>query len=114
MRRFVWIVAVLVLSVAAILFTVFNAAAVRIDVGLWSGTVPVFAAVLASLFIGFVIGACIAWLAGHERRRRARELVGRNAALVRQIEELRRERPAEAANLIDVSPPHRGRMVAGL
>jgi uncharacterized integral membrane protein len=113
MKRFVWIVAVLALTVAAILFTVFNAAAVQIEIGFWSGLVPVFAIVLVSLFIGFVTGACIAWFAGHERRRRARDLVYRNAALMRQVEELRRDQPTGPANIVDAGPSQRTRLVAG-
>jgi uncharacterized integral membrane protein len=113
MKRFAWIIAVLVLTVAAILFTVFNAAAVAIELGFWSGPVPVFAIVLICVFIGFVTGACIAWLAGHDRRRRARDLAYRNAALTRQIEELRREQPTAPVNVIDAGQPHRAKLVAG-
>jgi uncharacterized integral membrane protein len=113
MKRFAWIIAVLVLTVAAILFTVFNAAAVEIALGFWSGPVPVFAVVLVSLFVGFAVGACVAWLAGHERRRRMRDLAYRNAALTRQIEELRRDQPTAPANVIDAGQAHRAQLVAG-
>lgn len=113
MKRFTWIIAVLGLTVAAILFTVFNAAAVEIEVGFWSGPVPVFAIVLVGLFIGFVTGACIAWFAGHDRRRRARDLAYRNAALMRQVEELRRDRPSASVNVIDAGQSHRTKLVAG-
>jgi uncharacterized integral membrane protein len=112
MKRFAWIIAVLALTIAAILFTVFNAAAVEITTGFWSGQVPVFAIVLVSLFAGFVAGACIAWFAGHDRRRRERDLAYRNAALTRQIEELRRAQPAPA-NIIDAAQANRGKLVAG-
>ena len=113
MKRFVWIAAALVLTVAAILFTVFNAVAVEIALGFWSGMVPVFAVVLVSLFIGFAIGACVAWFAGHERRRRMRDLVYRNAALTRQIEDMRRDQPTAPANVIDAGQVHRAKLVAG-
>ncbi len=114
MKSFAWIIAVLILSVATILLAVFNAAAVEIRLGLWSGTVPAFAVILVSLFVGVMIGACIAWLAGHERRRRARDLASRNSALLRQIDELRRNQPAVPANVIDAGQPHRAKLVAGL
>jgi len=114
MKRFAWIIAVLVLTVAAILFTVFNAAAVAIDVGFWSGSVPVFALVLASVFVGFATGAFTAWWAGHERRRRARDLAYRNTALMRQIEDLRRDQPVASTGVIDAGQSHRARLVAGL
>jgi uncharacterized integral membrane protein len=113
MKRFAWIIAVLVLSVGAILLAVFNAAAVEIRLGLWSGAVPAFAVILASLFAGVMIGACIAWLAGHERRRQARHLANRNAALLRQIDELRRNQPAVPANVIDAGQPHRTKLAVG-
>jgi uncharacterized integral membrane protein len=113
MKRLVWLVAVLVLTVAAIFFTVFNAAAVEIKLGFWSGPVPVFAVVLASLFVGFAIGACVAWFAGHERRRRARDLAYRNVALTRQVEDLRREQPTASAKVIDAGPSNRAKLVAG-
>jgi uncharacterized integral membrane protein len=114
MKRFVWIIAISVLTVAAILFTVFNTAAVAIELGFWSGLLPVFAIALGCLFIGFVAGACIAWWAGHERRRRARDLAYRNTALMRQIEELRRDQPVASTGVIDAAPSHRAKLVAGL
>jgi uncharacterized integral membrane protein len=110
-KRFAWIVAVLALSVIAILFTVFNTSVVDIKLGLWAGAMPVFAAVLASLFFGVVAGACIAWFAGHDRRRRARELARRNSLLLRQIDELRRAQPTERANVID-GQSQRAKLVA--
>ncbi len=113
MKRSAWIISVLILTVAAILFTVFNAADVEIEIGFWSGRVPVFAIVLVALFIGFVAGACIAWLAGHDRRRQARDLAYRNAALMRQVEELRRDQPAAPVTVIDAGQPHRAKLVAG-
>jgi uncharacterized integral membrane protein len=113
MKRFAWIIAVLILTVAAILFTVFNAAEVEIALGFWSGVVPVFAIVLVGLFLGFAAGACVAWLAGHDRRRRARDLAYRNAALMRQIEELRRDQPSAAASVFDAGQSHRGKLIVG-
>jgi uncharacterized integral membrane protein len=113
MKRLAWIIAVLVLTVAAILFTVFNAAAVEIALGFWSGPVPVFAIVLVSLFVGFAVGACVAWFAGHDRRRRARDLAYRNTALTRQIEDLRRDQPAAPASVIDAGQSRRGQLVVG-
>lgn len=114
MKRFVWIIVVLVLSVGVILLAVFNAAAVEIRLGLWSGTVPAFAVILVSLFVGAMIGACIAWLAGHGRRRQARHLASRNSTLLHQIDELRRNQPAVPANVIDAGQPHRAKLAAGL
>src|SRR5262245_31497920 len=108
MKRLVWWIAFAVLTAAAILFTVSNLSATQIDLGLWSGTVPIFVVVLVSLLAGFLAGLCVAWGVGHRRRRQLREHANRNAALLRQIDELRRERPA------DTSQSNRGRLVAAL
>jgi uncharacterized integral membrane protein len=113
MKRLGWWVAFAVLTAAAILFTVFNLAATQIDLGLWSGTVPLFAVVLASLLIGFVAGICVAWGAGHRRRRQLRAQADRNAALLRQIDELRREQAAQSPRVIDSGPSNRSKLVAG-
>jgi len=108
MKRVAWWIAFAVLTAAAILFTVSNLSATQIDLGLWSGTVPIFVVVLASLLAGFLAGLCVAWGVGHRRRRQLREHANRNAALLRQIDELRRERSA------DTSQSNRGRLVAAL
>jgi len=114
MKRFGWWIAFAVLTAAAILLTVLNSAATEIHLGLWSGAVPVFAVVLASLFVGFVAGVCVAWGAGHRRRRQLREHAHRNAALLRQIDDLRRDQAAQSHKVIDTGQPHRGKLVAGL
>jgi len=51
MKRLGWWIAFAFLTAAAILFTVFNLGTAEIDLGLWSGAVPVFAVVLASLLV---------------------------------------------------------------
>jgi uncharacterized integral membrane protein len=114
MKRLGWWLAFAVLTAAAVLFTVFNLAATEIDLGLWSGAVPIFVVVLASLLVGFIAGICVAWGAGHRRRRQLREHADRNAALLRQIDELRRDQAAQSHKLIDSGPPNRTKLVAGL
>jgi len=114
MKRFGWWIAFAVLTAAAILFTVFNLAATEIDLGLWSGAVPVFAVVLASLLVGFVAGVFVAWAAGHGWRRQLREHSHRNAALLRQIDELRRDQAAQPQKVIDTGQSNRTKLVAGL
>jgi uncharacterized integral membrane protein len=114
MKRLGWWIAFAVLTAAAVLFTVFNLAATAIDLGLWSGTIPIFVVVLASLLIGFMAGVFVAWGAGHRRRRQLREHADRNAALLRQIDELRRDQAAQSHKLIDSGPPNRTKLVAGL
>ncbi len=114
MKRFGWWIVFAVLTAAAILFTVFNLGATEIDLGLWSGAVPVFAVVLASLLVGFVAGVFVAWAAGRGRRRQLREHSRRNAALLRQIDELRRDQAAQPHKVIDIGQSNRTKLVAGL
>jgi uncharacterized integral membrane protein len=90
MRRLPAIIATLVLTVAAIFFTVSNLAPVRVEFGPWAVSLPLFAVMLVSLLAGFAIGVLVAWLGGRARRRLARDMAYRNAALTRQIDDLRR------------------------
>ena len=114
MKRLGWWIAFAVLTAAAILFTVFNLVATEVDLGLWSGTVPLFAVVLASLLLGFMAGLCVAWGAGHRRRRQLRAHADRNAALLRQIDELRRDQAAQPHKVIDSGQANRSKLVASL
>ena len=114
MKRLGWWIAFAVLTAAAILFTVFNLTATAIDLGLWSGTVPLFAVVLASLLLGFMAGLCVAWGVGHRRRRQLRAHADRNAALLRQIDELRRDQAAQPHKVIDTGQSNRSKLVVGL
>jgi uncharacterized integral membrane protein len=114
MKRLGWWIAFAVLTAAAVLFTVFNLAAAEIDIGLWSGAVPVFAVVLASLLFGFAAGVCVAWGVGHGRRRQLREHAHRNAALQRQVDELRRDQTVQPHRVIDTGQSVRGKLVVGL
>ena len=114
MKRLGWWIAFAVLTAAAILFTVFNLGTAEIDLGLWSGAVPVFAVVLASLLAGFVAGVCVAWGVGQRRRRQLREHAHRNAALQRQVDELRRDQAVQPHKVIDTGQSARGKLVVGL
>jgi len=114
MKRFGWWIAFAVLTAAAILFTVFNLAATEIDLGLWSGAVPVFAVVLASLLVGFVAGICVAWGAGRGKRRQLREHAHKHAALLRQVDELRRDQAVQPHKVIDTGQSNRSKLVVGL
>jgi uncharacterized integral membrane protein len=110
MKRLGWWIAFAVLTAAAILFTVFNLGATEVDLGLWSGTVPLFAVVL----VGFLACLCVAWGAGYRRRRQLRAHADRNAALLRQIDELRRDQAAQPHRVIDSGQSNRTKLVAGL
>jgi uncharacterized integral membrane protein len=91
-KRLSWIIT-LPITLAAVVFAVANRKAVTFD--LWpldqTVTLPLFVAILGSLFLGLLVGGLIAWLsagrAGLARRRAER----RAAELEREIARLKRE-----------------------
>ena len=89
MRLIGWIFGALV-AVLLILFAVSNRefVALRIEPLPFFVELPLYAALLAALFVGFVAGGLVAWFSGRQWRRRARRAEG-------EAERLRRER-AEA------------------
>jgi hypothetical protein len=113
MKRLVWWSIMLPLTVVVAAFTYFNRGGAPIDVGLWAGSAPVYVLIFASLFVGFFAGGLAAWISFGARRKRARELANRNAALMRQIDELRRERAAAPARIADPNETSRVRLVSG-
>lgn len=106
MRRLPAIMATLVLTVAAIFFTVSNLGPVQVEFGPWAVSLPLFAVMLASLLTGFAIGALVAWLGGRARRRLARDMAHRNAALTRQIDDLRRAQATSSGTIESGSAGH--------
>jgi len=110
MRRLAAIIATAILTVAAVIFTVSNLEPVRVNLGPESVAMPLFAALLASLLFGFVIGVLVAWLAGRARRRQMRETARRDAALLRQLDEFRRT-AAAAPGVGDPGPVGRVQLV---
>ena len=76
--RFLYRAVFLVIAIFLILFAVSNRETV--SVGFWPlpflADVPLYLLCFLSLLIGALIGAAIAWMAGHRKRRDAR--VGRN------------------------------------
>lgn len=106
MKQWPAIIAVVLLTAAAVVFTGANLAPVEVDLGPWSVAQPLFATLLVSLLIGFLLGVFVAWLAGRGRRRQARALASRNAQLLRQIDDLRRAQ-SSPARLIEAGPPGR-------
>ncbi len=95
MKHFSWILT-LPLTVVVIVFAVANREFVPLD--LWpfefALEVPVFALVLVSIFLGFLIGALTLWLSGGKQRRRARATRSRLAKLERDVQ---RQQVATAA-----------------
>ena len=84
-----WMFGALV-ALALVLFAVSNReiVAIRIEPLPFFLELPLYAALLAALFAGFVAGGLVSWLGGRKWRRRARRAEG-------EAERLRRER-AEA------------------
>ena len=87
MKHFSWILTV-PLTVVVIVFAVANREFVPLD--LWpfefAVQVPIFALVLCSMFVGFLIGALAMWLSSGKQRRRARAARGRLAKLEREVQ----------------------------
>jgi putative membrane protein len=108
-KHFSWLVT-LPITLAVVVFAVSNRTPVEIDLFPlpWQPVLPAYLLVLASLFVGFLIGGAIAWLAGAPQRRRARRLTIEADVLSRELAEARRRAaagaPAEAAGLPATTP----------
>ncbi len=90
MRVVYWIFAG-VLAALAGLFALGNRSDVTVD--FWplgpAFEMPIFVALVGALYIGFALGAVVAWLAQGRTRRRAREAVKRAASLERELAQVR-------------------------
>jgi uncharacterized integral membrane protein len=97
MRLFYWIFAG-VLAAAAGLFALGNRGDVTVD--FWplgpALEMPLFVALVGALYIGFALGAVIAWLGGGRARARARAATRRADALSREVVELKAKASATA------------------
>jgi uncharacterized integral membrane protein len=86
MRTVYWGAVILAAALVA-LFAASNRQTVSLE--LWplpfSAESRLFLVVLASVFIGFVVGAFAVWLRGSRRRRQLRECRRQNAALAREL-----------------------------
>ncbi|MEQ8194178.1 MAG: LapA family protein [Rhodospirillales bacterium] len=92
MRWLSWII-LLPLAAAVIVFSVINRGVTKVDFWPFGLTVelPVFAIVLTSLLLGFVLGGIVAWITGTPRRLRGKAAEREAAALKRELNEARRE-----------------------
>ena len=103
-RLLSWIVMTPITAVV-IVFTAENLQ--DVEIGLWpfagKWAIPLYLVVLLCILFGFIAGGVVAWISGGRRRRRAREMANRNAMLLRQIEELRREQAAAQARAADAA-----------
>lgn len=90
MRYFVWGI-VVVLALIAAVFAIYNHAPTTLN--FWplpyQLTLPLYGVILATLVIGFILGAAIAWLASARWRRLARVRGRENETLMRQVEALK-------------------------
>lgn len=89
MRPLFWIVGVPLLLIGAF-FAVANRELVAVDLWPAAGkvTMPLFAALVGALYLGFLLGAVVAWWAGRHLRSRARETRRRLVALERENQQL--------------------------
>ncbi|HEX3953801.1 MAG TPA: lipopolysaccharide assembly protein LapA domain-containing protein [Stellaceae bacterium] len=87
MRLLLWLFVILVVAVLLALFAVSNRESVSLV--LWPlpflMQLPLYLAVSAAVLIGFIAGMLVAWIAGHGRRREARQRRRRLAALEREL-----------------------------
>ncbi len=99
MRVFYWLFAGF-LAAAAGLFALGNRADVTIDFWPVGPTfeMPLFVALVGSLYMGVMLGAVIAWFGGGVARRRAREAKRRGDALARELSDLKTKAAAAAAS----------------
>ena len=113
MRPLVWIVGVPLLLVGAF-FAVANREAVQIDLWPFLGKIelPLFAALVGALYLGFILGAVVAWWAGHagrsrarEARRRAQRLEQENSRLEARLDAARPPAPPTIVARADLPAP---------
>lgn len=106
MRLFYWIFAG-VLAAAAGLFALGNRGDVTID--FWpvgpAFEMPLFLALVGALYVGFALGALIAWFAGGAARSRARAATKRADALAREVAALKAKAQVPAASTSAPAPP---------
>jgi lipopolysaccharide assembly protein A len=104
MRLFFWIFAG-ILAAAAGLFALGNRGDVTVD--FWplgpAVEMPLFVALVGALYIGFALGAVIAWFGGGRARSRARAATRRADALAREVSELKAKAAASAP--VAAAPP---------
>ena len=97
MKLLIWLVIVPLLVIAA-LFAISNREPVA--VGLWpffdGVTMPLFVALIGTLYIGFVLGAVVAWWGSASTRAKARNEARRAEQLRRENESLQSRLDAQA------------------
>jgi len=101
MRWLSWIL-FLPLGVAVIIFSVSNRTVTKVDLWPFGFIVelPVFAIVLASLLLGFVLGGIAAWMSGTKNRRKARAAKHEAASAKRDLAALRLDAQQQSANSV--------------
>lgn len=108
MRTLYWILAGTLAALAG-LFALNNRGELTVD--LWplgpQTQMPVFVALVGALYIGFLFGAVVAWLAGGAARKRARDMARKAATLDIELQELKARQagvPEKSAPPIPLPP----------
>jgi len=108
LRTLYWILAGTLAALAG-LFALNNRGELTVD--LWplgpQTQMPVFVALVGALYIGFLFGALVAWLAGGATRKRAREMARKAATLDIELQELKARQagaPEKSAPPIPLPP----------
>ena len=109
MRVLYWIFAGLLAALAG-LFALGNRSDITVD--FWpvgpAVAMPVFVALVGALYLGFALGAAIAWLAQGRTRKRAREATRRADALARELADMKAAAAKAATALTPMPPPGPG------
>jgi len=97
MKLVSWIAGALT-ALVLVLFALSNRSAVTLGFAPFpvSLELPLYAAVFASLVLGFVAGGIVAWVSGRKSRRRARQAEAEARRLKEALAEARRQPPAPA------------------
>ena len=92
MKYFSWIFTLPVTAIV-VLFAITNRSLATLSFWPlpWEMNLPIYLIILGALFVGFMLGAVVAWLSGGRRRRQARQLAEQVRAQSRQIAELQQQ-----------------------
>ena len=106
MKHLSWLVT-LPVTLAVVIFAVSNRTPVEIDLFPFSPhpVLPAYLLVLGSLFVGFLVGGAVTWLAGAPHRRRTRRLTAEADTLSRELAETRRRSAAAGSPEIKSTLP---------
>ena len=95
MKGLSWLITVPV-TVVVVVFAIANRGLIAVSFWPlpWIVPLPVYLVILGSLFLGFLLGAIVAWFSAGRRRQRARQTAEHARALARQLADLQQRHGA--------------------